>query len=231
MTPENERFAAFCSVMTRVEPVIANLATRAGLDQDEVVAQTWIRGWERCGDLSSLPDEITNQRRYLVRIAENLIQDLLRQASSEDRRLAGDGARNDQRALLSLDYELQLGHEEQVSPLYAAAGTIGADPYDQLEARDREAAIEIAIQTLPRRQRIALEDAIDGTPASDTAETLGIKLSATYEHLRRARASLAISLSHAGIAVPPAGTTRRSARTGGRRRRTNRTRRATQAAV
>ena len=230
---EDALFAAFCARMTEAEPVILACARRAGIDPDDIVARTWIRGWERCGDLATLPARVANLKAYLVRIAERLIADTLRRDAAAGRVLAGAATRDGRRrpnarrrrtvsstsnhagpALVCLDRAIAAAPEGDlvVSPLYAAAGSSCADPHVQIELRARENAVNQAIARLPSSQRIAIEDLVDQVPASETACALGIGRSATYEHLARARVSLAADLAAAGISVPAPAYTRRSTR-------------------
>ena len=229
-TEEGKRFAAFCACMARVEGVMVAMAGRAGIDADELIAQTWVRAWERIGDLAAVMGEEgpggsgmgtgtgvktrPNLKAYVVRMAEHLLTDMLRREKAAGRRLAGAAKHPDLPALVSLEWVMRHRTDEDATPgaLYAAAGALGAAPDVQLELRRREVAVERAIGRLPRDERVALEDHLEGRPASATAGRLGLRRAAAYKRLASARVRLAAALIEEGISVPAAGERRRTHR-------------------
>ena len=200
---ENERFAALCARMGEVEPIITAMAERAEIDPDDVVAETYVRAWKRCGDLATLDHAIRNLKAYLVRIAEHVIADTLRRSAADDRRLAGAAAHPDLPALISLDRVVEAHPDDHcgATALYGAAAPLNAEPHQFVELALRDTTIAGAIKALPHGQRIALLNAIARKPIRATATRLGLKPAAAYRQLQRARAALAVSLRHAGFSI------------------------------
>lgn len=198
VSAEEKRFAAFCARMAEVEPTILGIARRAGADPDDLVAQVWVRGWERYGDLANHPDV----KAYLTRIARNLVSDSIRRARRQSRHLAGAAAHDETPALVSFEQTVKNPANFRGGVIYSDAAALGAAPHLALETRARQEALNRAIDCLPFRQRVAIENAIACRPISDTAAQLRIKPPAASEHLSRARAALAEALMAIGISVP-----------------------------
>lgn len=75
-------------------------------------------------------------------------------------------------------------------------GERGADPYRLLEAREREARVREAIQSLPERLRLVVElRELEGLSPEETARRLNCRVAAVKTRLHRARGVLRIWLS------------------------------------
>ncbi|HYG67083.1 MAG TPA: sigma-70 family RNA polymerase sigma factor [Anaeromyxobacteraceae bacterium] len=165
--------AAFRELVDRTHATVFRLAAALTGDRDEaadVTQETYVRAWERIGELRD-PAAASG---WLFRIARNVARD--RRGSWWSRIRA----------------PLDPAAEERA----AAAITAPATAQERLEAAETAGAVQRALRKLPEKHRVVLQlREIEGMTEEEIAEALGVPVGTVESRLHRARAGLARRLA------------------------------------
>ena len=162
--------AAFRELVDRTHATVFRLAAALTGDRDEaadVTQETYVRAWERIGELRD-PSAASG---WLCRIARNVARD--RQGSWWTRIRA----------------PLDPAAEERAAAPPATA-------QERLEAAETAGAVRRALRKLPEKHRLVLQlREVEGMSEEEVAEALGVPVGTVASRLHRARAGLAKRLA------------------------------------